>query len=93
MDGYVVNLADGVYDVLYGPGRVVEVLPLGKFRCTFTTRGSPITYSAGGTQARYPSRTLYWRNPVVVVPLKDDIGWNKIKPIVDAVIAAFRNAA
>jgi hypothetical protein len=91
MDGYAVVLHDTVHDVLHGAGKVVELLPTaGRFRVKFSSQPSPITYSNDGYASRYSQRTLYWRNPVLVAPFKDDKGWNKISPIISAVIAAFR---
>lgn len=89
LDGQTVNLKDKIFDILYGWGYVTEVTSTGSFRVKFPNKSDALTYSSEGKLPRFPNRTAFWRDPIIAIPMKDGAHWDKIKPIVDAVIAAF----
>jgi hypothetical protein len=90
MDGDVINTGDKVYDVLFATGTVTAVVEgAGSFRVAFTD-GRTHTYTADGKRARVAARTLYWKDPVVVVPQKSDAQWDMLPPIIRAVASAIR---
>lgn len=74
LDGYDVNIGDSVYDVAHGTGKVMELLVENRFRVHFSS-GQYFVFDSSGRTNRYPNRTLYWHNPVLMAPLKDDTKW------------------
>jgi hypothetical protein len=82
MDGYAVNIADTVYDVAYGEGVVVQLLgSSNKFIVTFEGINRSISYDMNGIGPRPNKRTLYWHDPVLVVPAKPEPLWAKTRVV------------
>lgn len=90
MDGATVNVGDRVYDTAYGPGVVEQLLVDSRFVVMFSTVSRRQTYSTSGTGVRFPTRTLFWHDPIIAVPAKDDTGWLKIQQICRAVVETLR---
>ena len=88
LDNDDIALGDKVYDVMYGPGEVVELKVEGKFRVRFAT-GMHV-YDERGVRVDSKFRTLYWHDPVVVLPEKDDIRWALAKRLCTAMIEELR---
>ena len=68
MDGALVELGDIVYDILLGAGAVASINHDGSFIVQFDTKR--MTYQPGGVFMGV--RRLYWANPIVYLPKKDD---------------------
>ena len=89
LDGYDVNIGDKVFDVAHGIGDVMEMLVEDRFRVRFAT-GQYFAYDSTGTTKRYPRRTLYWHDPVISLPHKDDTKWSAAAAIGRAVVDQLR---
>lgn len=72
LDGYPVIEGDTVHDVVMGSG-VVEVSTQESITVYYGTQR--ITYLTGG-KGPWPMRTLFWRNPILVTPSKNDDLWS-----------------
>jgi len=83
LDGDPVERGDLVFDVVYGAGQVVEVLPQGRFRVRFGRR--TYTYDENGMRSEWDFRTLYWHDPVIYVPPKAAAKWDRLKRLVAAI--------
>lgn len=90
LDGSEVNIGDRVFAVGYGSGSVTELLTDNKFRVYFAISQRTVTFDSNGVMARMQARSLFWRDPVLVPPMKDEVMWNRIKPAIVALITAFR---
>ena len=77
------SLDDNVYDVVWGTGRITEILTDGRIRVTFATR--TYTYGPTGQMRTVQRPTLYWHDPVFVVPVKSEPNWAKIRQVCRAV--------
>lgn len=90
LDGSSIVEGDVVYDILYGPGTVVQILPADRCLVRFAAAGGQksISYSSGGVSPRFPARTLYWHNPVIVIPSKREARWGSLR----AAMTALRDA-
>jgi hypothetical protein len=94
LDRELVAQGDSVYAVGLGAGRVVELLLGDKMRVQFSTAGGSgvtRTFDSSGVQTSAPFRTLYWHDPIVAVPLKNEAKWARAVPAVKAVLDLFRN--
>jgi hypothetical protein len=87
MDGANVVVGDSVYDILYGPGTVQQLLPADRFLVVFAAVGGQksFSYNSTGISPRFPARTLYWHNPVVVVPTKREARWGSLRVAITAI--------
>lgn len=90
MDNETVSVGDSVFGVGYGVGKVVELLSEGKFRVAFAVTGQTLTFTHDGRLPRSLSRSLYWKDPVVVPPSKDDNFWLALRPAIEALVVALR---
>lgn len=89
LDGDLVSVGDSVFDVVWGAGIVSQLHLSGNFVVRFAgTRVA--TFTSAGVNTRYPGRTLFWRNPVVVVPTKDERHWLLIQQLVSNIAATVR---
>jgi hypothetical protein len=68
LENEIVNVGDFVYDLILRTGRVTGITPQGSIEAVFGAR--TVTYSAGGFLAG--AKRLYWHDPVLIVPKKDD---------------------
>lgn len=91
LDGYEVNLGDTVFDVVYGMGTVKELLADGRFRVYFAGKNRFVYGSDGRRVDAKTRRTLYWHDPVIAVPAKDDISWTKLRQLATALIEVMRD--
>ncbi|SAK62581.1 hypothetical protein AWB76_03272 [Caballeronia temeraria] len=72
LDGYPVEAGDRVYDLFFGDGVVKNLLPDGRANVAFGVRS--FTYDERGV-GQHGRRSLYWHNPIILVPQKDDAQW------------------
>lgn len=89
MDGETVVEGDNVFDMVWGAGVVAQVHTSGTFVVRFAGTRSA-TFSQDGNNVRYPGRTLFWRNPIVVVPMKNERRWVLVAQIMTNVVSAVR---
>lgn len=84
MDNYEVLVGDNVHDLLFGHG-VVERLV--KDQDKFWVRFNANSLRCFNCQGfgNFTERTLYWKNPITVVPHKHDDAWEKTMLISQAV--------
>jgi hypothetical protein len=90
MDGDAIAVGDGVYDMLYGAGVVMEVLPQDRFRVKFQSKPYGLVFASNGVGVRYSHRTLFWHDPIIVVPTKNAGLWGLIRPVVTSFVSAAR---
>ena len=88
LDNDVVALGDTVHDVVLGVGRVSEIFPDGRFMVSFPTRR--VAYTGTGRSKLNRGRTLYWHDPIVAIPTKNDSRWLLMKRLCAAIIAEVR---
>lgn len=82
LDGFEVKLGDAVYDTILGAGVVVSLHDDSEER-RFTVRFGQhrqLTYNEQGF-CHHKNRTLYWKNPFIVIPVKDDGLWELQKEL------------
>lgn len=91
MDGEAVKIGDEVYDILFGTGTVYELTVDNRLKVRFSGVGREGIYNTSGVSGRWNARTLYWRDPVLVPPVKSDANWTRIRAICLAVITEFRS--
>jgi len=90
LDGSVVKVGDRVHVLGRGEGKVTEAVSTS---CVVTQpNGVFFRYSDNGVQNGSTHRTLYWRDPVVIAPLKDEEGWNKLVIAMREISKLFRSA-
>jgi hypothetical protein len=90
MDGSPVRNGDTVYDVVYGAGQVVELLVDGRFVVALSGGARRITFTGLGFSKFSRARTLYWHNPVIITPSKDDSDWHRLRRIIGAMVSEMR---
>jgi hypothetical protein len=90
LDSDEVLLGDTVFDVVYGTGTVTELLADKRFRVTFAGNKRFVYREDGVRVDSKGRRTLYWHDPVVAIPVKDDISWTKLRQLMTAVLEVVR---
>lgn len=73
LDGYEVDPGDPVYDLFFGDGRVANITADGRAVVAFGPR--VFTYDERGV-GQHGRRSLYWHNPVLLVPMKSEASWS-----------------
>lgn len=91
LDGDEVVLGDTVFDVVYGTGTVKELLAEGRFRVHFAGNKRFVYRSDGQRVDTSTRRTLYWHDPVIAIPAKDDISWTKLRQLAKAITDTMRD--
>lgn len=89
MDDADIVRGDTVYDVIWGAGAVYELLPDGRFVVSFPA-GRRQTYNSSGFSKHYKARTLYWANPFLAVPVKNEGKWALVRRLVAAIVQEVR---
>lgn len=90
LDGTEVRVGDTLWSVAEGRGRVTQLLTEGRVLIEFEVGGRTVTFDGLGIRARGTHRTLFWKNPIIAIPSKDDALWDRLRPVITAVVAAFR---
>jgi hypothetical protein len=90
LDGEAVSGTEPLHDVVYGPGVVVQTLTEARFRVYFAASGRTVTYDSLGVSYKLGVRTLYWKNPIVVIPPKSDAKWGLILALLNDISARVR---
>lgn len=73
LDGEVLEVGDAVYDLYFGDGRVKSVTA--DNRAVVVFGGRMFTYDERGV-GQHGKRSLYWHNPILLVPMKDEQSWS-----------------
>lgn len=73
LQGFDVNEGNSVYDLVFGYGLVRNVTDDG-FEVRFNDTRS-ITYNSEGV-GQFKNPTLFWHNPIVLIPAKEDKTWS-----------------
>lgn len=79
LDSSPVNVGDSLYCTVLGPG-VAEVVGPSTVAMRFASSGQLTQYDDGGI-GPWRRRTLYWADPVVFIPPKDQNAWNQTKAL------------
>ncbi len=76
LDGFDVKVGDSVYDIVFGFGEVValHIDSQDRFSVKFGSRRIQ-TYNEDG-YGQFRRRTLYWHDPIVVIPAKQEGAWS-----------------
>jgi hypothetical protein len=82
LDGFVVEVGDTLYDLLLNQQGAVIMSASGQVTLDFGL-GRILTYSGNGEFAG--RRRLYWRNPILTLPEKDDTQWQLLQAVVTAI--------
>lgn len=96
MDNHGVAVGDKVYDVRYGAGKVAGTDP--------TTNSIMVDFESPKTQLVFSNtgrhgsnrRSLFWHNPIVAPPPKDEWRWVEVTHLMKDVVKCFeriRNAS
>lgn len=82
LDNCEVLIGDRVFDTIFGAGTVDRITEdEGKFWVLIANRNE--CYDSKGN-GRFGVRTLYWRDPIIVAPSKDEKTWEHISAIATA---------
>jgi hypothetical protein len=82
MDGCDVLIGDRVQDVIFGAG-VVDKINEDEGRFWVLMAGRNECYDSKGN-GRFGVRTLYWRDPIIVAPAKNETTWEQVSAIATA---------
>lgn len=84
LDGFVVDVGNSLYDIILAQTG----------QCTATSPTSVTIDFGGGRSLTYfgngqlsGRRRLYWRNPILSLPRKDDAQWVLLQAVVDTIRA------
>lgn len=82
MDNCDILVGDRVQDVIFGAGTVDRINEdEGRFWVLIANRNE--CYDSKGN-GRFGVRTLYWRDPIIVAPSKDEKTWERVSAIATA---------
>lgn len=91
LHNYTANIGDSVYDLVNTFGSITRV---GDSSITVQfTNGTQLAYTATGAQVGKGRATLYWHDPLLMIPPKDMSLWAKQKRALTAVLNYFTEAA
>lgn len=80
-------VGDKVYDLFFGYGHVKSFTGDDKAVVSFGARAFAYTSDGIGQHGR---RSLYWHNPILTVPMKDDAKWEMQKSLDMAIARCLR---
>lgn len=85
LHGEPVAIGDRVFDVsaTRGIGTVASITSVG-IEVQFQT-GPRVIYKSDGAQTGKVRPTLFWRDPILVTPRKNERGWHHQKMALDAI--------
>lgn len=84
MDGYDVNIGDSVHDLIFGAGKVERLV---KEQDRFWVKFGPNNLRCFSNQGfgNFQERTLFWKNPITIIPHKHDEAWDMTVAISNSV--------
>jgi hypothetical protein len=84
LDGFVVDIGNNLYDILLG--QMGQVTVVSQTSITVDFGGNRVlTYVGNGQFAG--RRRLYWRDPVLTLPQKNDPQWQLLQAVVNTIRA------
>jgi len=87
IDNEPVQVDDAVYDLIHGNGVVTQVTGT-SFSATFGTK--VFNYTTGGYYNGFPRQRVFWSNPIVGHPTKQDRVWSIVRNMVTALLTELR---
>lgn len=87
IDKEVVLVGDGVYDLVQGNGVVTQVTGT-SFSASYG--GKVYNYTTGGYFNGQPRQRVFWSDPIVGHPTKNDGVWTIVSNMVVALLAELR---
>lgn len=86
LHGEPINIGDIIFDVsaTRGIGRVVNLTRKG-IEVQFGNGGPRIMYKEDGAQLGKSRATLFWRDPILIVPIKSEPLWEHQKKVAIAI--------
>ncbi|NML34525.1 hypothetical protein [Paraburkholderia antibiotica] len=90
LDGYDVDPGDLVYDLFFGDGIVRNLTADGRAVVAFGPRA--FTYNESGV-GQHGKRSLYWHNPILLVPMKSETQWGLQRALNQAIAQTLRPGA
>lgn len=90
MDGAGVAIGDSVFDTALGTGKVEELLLDNRIIVRFYPSNRRAAYGTSGVAHGKQFRTLYWHDPVLFIPLKNEPKWQQMKRIFMSIAAELR---
>lgn len=91
LDNDPITLQDKVFAVGYGIGTVTELLTDERFRVQFVLSGRSNVFDKDGVMARSQMKCLFWHDPVVLTPAKDERFWVPIRSSIQALATNLRS--
>lgn len=90
IDNEPVAVGDTVYDLIHGNGTVTQVTGT-SFSAAYS--GRVYNYTTGGFYNGFPRQRVFWGNPIVGHPTKNDRVWTIICNMVSALLSELRGKA
>ena len=87
LDGEEIVVGDTPTDLVYGVGTVTEAYD------TYVVVQFPdrdVTFNGNGNSTVFNKRTLYWQNPILVTPSKQDVRMDVAASAASAVLQQLR---
>jgi hypothetical protein len=84
LDTYEIEIGDMVFDLIFGSGKVERLVPE---QDKFWVRFSPGNLRCFDNKGfgNFKERTLFWKNPITVIPHKHDSAWDTTQQVHEAV--------
>lgn len=89
-DGALMYTGDTVYVVGKGPAKVIETKGVSYFRIKVGGRVRKV--SPAGIQSGDSFKTVFWRNPIITIPSKNNALWHEQQKLALATTNAFAGA-
>ena len=89
LDGETLNVGDSVTDVIYGTGTVVEAY---ETYAVVRFADRDVTFNGNGINTMFNRRSLYWHNPILLHPQKQDVRMDVAASAANAVLQQLRGA-
>lgn len=82
LDKEKVEVGDKVYDIKFGGGEVTDISEsLNAFTVQFSDPSAQLIFKPDGRLNNAKRRTLYWHNPIVVIPTKGEKSWHALRSL------------
>jgi len=89
IDNEEVFIGDSVYDVIHGNGIVTQVTGT-SFSADYS--GKVYNYATGGFYNGFPRQRVFWSDPIIGHPTKNDAIWSIVSRMVIALLDELRGA-
>lgn len=85
MDNEVVAVGDQVYDTAFGLGVVTEIRIDRRFVVLFENHRRSV-YAGSGYTRELAHRTLFWRNPILIAPPRNEQRWSLVQRLLNVIL-------